>query len=189
MALGKSRLTISARGRGITLKAYELTSGGAATTMTDLGYCSSVEFVDDPGTVEHVDAAGDMVQTNEGQRKVTLKAILKQSSYDEINLITGASGKFYHVYLHIKADNPTATLQEIYIPLAKITSALTLNYASATERTIECTFTALMPKGAVSVTPAGLNVAAGLYYVLVDTATTALGQVTTATGTLYTAAV
>jgi hypothetical protein len=189
MALGKSRVKISARGRGITLKAYEVASAGSQATMTDLGYITSVEFSDDPGTVEHVDAAGDMVQTNEGQRKVTLKAVLKQSSADEIGLMTGAADKFYHVYLLIKEDNPTVTWQEIYIPLAKITSALALAYQAGTERTIECIFTALMPKGAVTVVPAGLSVAAGLYYVLVDTATTALGQVTSTNGTVYTAAV
>jgi hypothetical protein len=189
MALGKSRVKISARGRGITLKAYELLTGGSQATMTDLGYVSSVELVDDPGTVESVDAAGDMVQALEGARKVTLKAVLKQTSYDEIALVNTAADKFFHVYLLIKEDNPTVTWQEVYIPIAKITSALTLSFQSATERTIEVVFTALMPKGAVTTTPAGLSVAAGLYYILVDTATTALGQVTSTNGTIFTAAV
>lgn len=189
MALGKSRVRINAKGGGILLKAYELASGGAVTAMNDLGYVESVELMDEPSMQEAVDAAGAMANAVEGSRKVTVKAVLMQSGYDEINLVNTAEGKFFHVYLQVKQDNPTVTYQEAYIPLAKITSALTLSYQANNTRKIEVVFTALMPKGAVSVTPAGLNVAAGLYYVLVDTATTALGQVTTATGTIYTAAV
>ncbi len=189
MALGKSRVRINAKGRGILLKVYELASGGAATTMSDIGYVESVELVDEPAMQEAVDAAGDMANAVEGSRKVTVKAVLQQSSADEIALVNTAADKFFHLYLQVKADNPTVTYQEAYLPLVKITSALTLNYSANNVRKIEVTFTALMPKGAVSVAPSGLNVAAGLYYVIVDTATTALGQVTTATGTIYTAAV
>jgi hypothetical protein len=189
MALGKSRLRINARGRGILVKAYELTSGGAITTMSDLGYVESAELMDEPNMVESVDAAGDMAQIIEGSRKATLKVVLKQTTYDEINFVNGSTDKLYHVYLQVKLDNTTTTYQEVYIPLARITGNLTLSYANSTERKIELVFTALMPKGVVTVTPAGLSVPAGYYYTLADTATTALGQVTTANGTVYTAAV
>lgn len=189
MALGKSRVRINAKGGGILIKATALTSGGALTTMDDLGYVESVELTDEPSIQEAVDAAGAMANAIEGSRKVTVKAVLLQSSYDEINLVNTAEGKFFHLYIQVKQDNPTVTYQEAYLPLCKITSSLTLGYQANNTRKIEVMFTALMPKGAVTVTPSGLNVAAGLYYVLVDTATTALGQVTTANGTIYTAAV
>jgi len=189
MALGKSRVKINAKGRGILLKLYELVSGGAVQTMSDLGYVESVELMDEPAMQEAVDAAGDMANVVEGSRKVTVKAVLLQSSYDEANLVNTAADKFFHLYIQVKLDNPTATYQEAYLPLVKLTSSLVLSYGANSTRKIEVMFTALMPKGAVSVTPSGLNVAAGSYYTLVDTATTALGQVTTATGTIYTAAV
>jgi len=188
MSLGKYRNRINSRAKAYSLKLYELASGGAVTAMSDIGYIESAELVDEPSLVESVDAAGDLVNSIVGSQKATLKVVLKQTSYDEINLVNTAGDKPFHVYLQVKLDDPTTTFQELYIPLAKITSPLTLSYAAGTERKIEITFTMLMPKGTVTVTPAGLSVAAGKYYALVDTAATALGAPTTANGTVYTAA-
>lgn len=78
--------------------------------------------------------------------------------------------------------------QELYIPLAKITNAVELKFKSPDKRLVKVTIQALMPKGAVTVTPSGLNVPADAYGVLVENAA-ALGSVTTSTGTIYTAAV
>lgn len=188
MALAKNRNSINVKGVE-DFKLREITSGGAETTMLSIGEVKAVVITDEASMVESVTSQGDYANTQRGSQKVTLKVTLLQSSTDEITLLNNASGKYYHAYVVAKLSNPTVTYQEWYFPICKIKPGAVLNFASATERTIECEITVLMPKGAVTVTPSGLNVAANTYYTFVETATTALGQVTTAAGTVYTAAV
>lgn len=189
MALGKSRTRINSKGKGVLLKLAEIASGGALTSMDDVGYLTDCSIVVEDAMVDSVDAGGQMINSQSGSEKVTIKGTLKQTSADEINLVNNAGNKFHHAYLQVQLDSPTVTYQEWYAPVCKIKPGVTLEFKSATERTIALEIVLLMPKGAVSVTPAGLNVAAGSYYTFAETATTPLGQVTTSTGTIYTAAV
>ena len=188
MALARSSVRINVKGGGL-LKVEELVSGGVVATMSDLGYLTKVDFSDTPGMVESMAADGIMVNAQRGSQKVMIKGVLKQSSADEINLLKNAAGKFYHAYYQVELSNPTKTFQEFYAPLCVIVPGPVLSFASDTERTIEITIIVLSPKGNVAVVPAGFNVTLPAVYSLVDTATTALGQVTTTNGDVYTATV
>ena len=185
MALGKNRQTFSNKGGGL-LKIKELTNGGSSTTMDDAGYLSGSGLNIDPKMVEHVDERGFMINAISGGEEWRWKSTLMQVSIDEINLLKTAQNKFFHLY-YKSAALPNGNIQEIYIPLVKIVNVLELPFKND-KRSIEVEFLALMPKGAVSVTPSGFNVAADSYGTIVENAS-ALGEVTTQTGTIYTAAV
>lgn len=185
MALGKNRQTFSNKGGGL-LKLRELTSGGALTTMEDIGYLSESGLNIDPKMVEHVDERGFVINALSGGEEWRWKSTLMQVSIDEINTLKTAQNKFFHLY-YKSAALPNGNIQEIYIPLVKIVNVLELSFKND-KRTIEVEFLALMPKGAVTVTPSGFNVPADSYGTIVENAS-ALGEVTTANGTIYTAAV
>lgn len=188
MALGKDRNRINVKGVE-DFRLYELTSGGSATTMLSVGEVESVEITDESSMVESANSQGQQVNTQRGSQKVRLKVVLKQSSKEEIDLVRNAEGKYYHCYARAKLSNPTVYYQEWYFPLCKIKPAITLEFKSETERTITLEITVLMPKGAVNVTPSALNVSSGNYYSFAETATTAVGEVTTANGTVYSSTV
>ena len=189
MALGRNRQRINVKAKEYAIKIRQLTSGGAETTMLDIGLLTSIKFSQVPNMVDSKDAGGDLVHSQEGSRMVLLEGVMKQTTKEEIEAVKDTSGKFYHAYMIARLDNGTVYYQEFYIPLCIIEPAIVLDYVSDTERTIAFKAKALMPKAAVTVTPAGFNVAAETYYTMTETATTALGQVTTAAGTIYTAAV
>lgn len=186
MALGKSRDRFSNKGGGL-VKLAELTSGGALVVMDDAGYVDESGLNIDPKMVQWDDERGFVIQALDAGEEWRFKAKLMQSSIDEINLIKNSRNKYYHMY-YKSAALPNGNIQEIYLPLVKIVSVLDLPFKRGEKRLIEVEFLALMPKGAVTVVPAGFNVAADLYGVIVENAA-ALGQVTTLTGTIYTAAV
>ncbi len=189
MALGKSRVRMNAKAKGLLVKLEELTSGGALTTMQDLGYAEQVQIGDEHTMVDIQDATGDMINSLKGSRKCSIDITLLQSGKDELDLVANADGKFYHLYVQVQEDNPTVTFQEWYFPLVKIQPGYQQNFQAGNKRTVPIKIVALMPKGAVSVTPSGFNTAANVLFTMAETATTALGQVTTANGTIYTAAV
>jgi hypothetical protein len=187
MALSRSRVRQNVKGGGL-FKITELTSGGAATTMDDAGYIESLDLVVDPTMADFVEASGSLINRIRAMEKDTIKVVLQQSTADEINLVLTAAGKFFHAYYQVLLDNPTATYQEFYWPLVKIDPGLTLKYGGGGKRLVELNMTVLMPAGAVTIAPSGLSVVAGSYFTMADTATTPLGQITTAVGTIYSAA-
>ena len=186
MALGKDRQKFSNKGGG-EVRIAELTSGGAATTMDIVGFVDESGLNIDPKMVQWDDERGFVINSLDAGEEWRFKTKLMQSSIDEINLIKNSRNKYYHLY-YKSAAFPNGNIQEVYIPLVKIISVLDLPFKRGEKRMIEVEFLALMPKGAVNVTPAGFNVAADTYGVIVENAD-ALGQVTTPTGTIYTAAV
>ncbi len=189
MALGKSRVKTNAKAKAILFKIEELVSGGSTQTMSDAGYVESVRIGDEHEMVEITDAAGDFINELVGKRTCRLEVALLQSGKDELDLPALAADKFYHAYLQVQLDNPTVTYQEWYFPLVKIKPGYDLPFRAGEKRLVTLNIAVLMPKGAVDVTPNGFDVAAGTLFVMAETATTALGQVTTANGTVYTAAV
>jgi hypothetical protein len=186
MALGKDRTRINVKGGGL-FKIEEITSGGVLTSMRDLGFIQSCDFTDVHSMVESVSADGKLLNNQSGGNKPEMSVVLMQTTADEINLLANLQNKLYHVYYQVLLDGPTVRYQEIYAPCCRISQGLTLKFASATMRTLEVKVSILWPKTAVTVTPAGLSVPAGQYYTIAETATTPLGEVTTATGTIYTA--
>jgi hypothetical protein len=187
MANERNRSRFSVKGGGL-LKSAVVASGGALTTMDDLGYLESTDFTVDRKMIEYTDESGSLVNVVSGGEDWRIKTVLMQVGIDEINLILSQGAAYRHFYYCAYLDM-LAKYQEIYIPLGRIISPLNLSFKAGEKRNIPIEIVALMPKGAVTVTPAGLNVPAGAYGVIVETATTALGQVTTSTGTIYTAAV
>jgi hypothetical protein len=188
MALQKLRTRINVKG-GNLFKIEEITSGGALTTMRDVGFIQSVQWGDEHNMVESISADGKLLNVQSGGNKPTITVVLKQTSIDEINLVKDIVNRLYHVYYQVLLDTPVVTYQEFYAPCCRISQGMVLNFASATERTIELKVSALWPKGAVTVTPAGLSTAANESYKVAETLTNPLGEVTTSTGTIYTAAV
>jgi hypothetical protein len=186
MALAKDRTGFSVKGGGI-FKIKEVASGGAFTTMDFLGWLKETAFDIDGDVVQFRDEAGRVINQLRSTETWKFTIITPQVGIDVIDLLRTANGKFFHVYYQGPLM-PNGKYQEIYIPLAAVTSKVPLKFSPG-ERTIQVEVTALMPKGVVTVTPAGFNVAADTYGVITETATTPLGEVTTATGTIYTAAV
>jgi hypothetical protein len=188
MALGRNRTRINIKGGGL-FKIEQIASGGALTSMRDVGFIKSVDFEDAHNMVESVSADGKFLNIQSGGNKPTMTVVLLQTTADEIGLLANLQNLLWHCYYQVLLDGPVVTYQEIYAPCCRITQGLTLKYASATERTLELKVSILWPKATVTVTPAGLSVPFGSSYTVVETATTPLGEVTTATGTIYTAAV
>ena len=189
MALGKSRVRINAKAKGLLFKIEELVSGGSTTTMSDAGYVESARIGDDHQMVDITDASGDFINDLVGKRTCRLEVVLLQTAKDELDLIANAAGKFFHAYLQVQLDNPTVYFQEWYFPLVKIKPGYNLPFQAGEKRTVTLMLSVLKAKGAVDITPNGLDVAADALFSMAETATTALGQVTTANGTVYTAAV
>lgn len=163
-----------------------LTSGGVLTSMDDAGYLDESGLNIDPKMVEWVDERGFVINSLSGGEIWKWTSKLQQSSLAMINLIRSYTS-YFHMY-YKSAALPNGNVQEIYIPLVKIVNALTLSFKAGEKRLIELELTSLMPKGAVTVTPAGLSVPDSSYGIIVENAV-ALGPVTTANGTIYTAAV
>jgi hypothetical protein len=166
MALQKSRTRINVKGGG-TLKIREL-SPSASDTFLDVGYVTSDTLLDEHTMVDSVDDAGNFIDTKSGAQKVTWKAVLKQTSIDEINLLKNAVGKYYDLFYSVVLAN--GNTQEFRVWLGKIKPGLVLEFASATERKLELEITALMPKATFTATPTDYNVTAGAYYVVIDNA-------------------
>lgn len=185
LALARDRTRINVKGGGL-LKTEVIASGGSAVTMLDLGYLDESGLTIERNMTEFRDDKGNVINVISGGEDWKFDIVLQQSSIDEINLVKNSADEFRHFYYQNKLAN--GRFQEIYIPLAKIINALELKFKAPDKRLIKVTIQALMPKGAVTVTPAAFNVPADAYGVIIESAT-AQGEITTATGTIYTAAV
>ena len=182
MALAKARTRINVKGGG-TLKIREL-SPTASDTFLDVGYVTSDILLDEPSMVDSVDEAGQFIDTKSGAQKVTWKAILKQTSIDEINLLKNAVGKYYDLFYSVVLAG--GNTQEFRVWLCKLKPLINLEFSAAKERTLEVEFTALMPKATFTATPTDYNVTAGAYYVVIENAV-AKGTPTDTAATMATA--
>jgi hypothetical protein len=185
MSLIKDRARFNNRGGGL-LKSKVIASGGAFTSLDDLGYLDESGLGIDPKIVQWDDERGFVINALPGGEEWRLTTTLMQSGADEIALARSSPSEYRHWYYQAKLAN--GSYQEIYIPLGKIVSKLDLGFKKD-KRLIKLEILALMPKGIVTVTPAGLSVPADAYGVIVETAVAPLGEVTTPSGTIYTAAV
>jgi hypothetical protein len=183
MALQKDRERFAVKGGGIA-KVKEVASGGTFTTMDFIGYAEETDIMIDQDMVEFKDERGFLINlVSSGETwKVTIQ--LLQVGIDEINLLKTAANKYFHFYYQAQLRN--GNYQEVYIPFCKIMPKVPLNFKPG-KRSIPVEIVALMPKGAVNVTPSDYNVPADAYGVIIENAA-AKGEVTTSTGTIYTAA-
>jgi len=185
MTLQKSRDSFNVKGGGL-LKTAVLASGGSFAVMDDVGYLDQTDIKFDPGMVQWEDERGFVINALPGTENWTLTTNLMQSSINEISLIQGGWSAYRHFYYYVKLAN--GNFQEMYLPLCKIISPLEVQYKAPNKRILKLEIQVLMPKGLVTVTPAGLSVPDSTYGVIVENSA-ALGQVTTTSGTIYTAAV
>jgi hypothetical protein len=183
MANQKDRERFAVKGGGIA-KIKEVASGGAFTTMDFIGYTEETDILIDQDMVEFKDERGFLINlVSSGEMwKVTIQ--LLQVGIDEINLLKTAANKYFHFYYQAQLRN--GNYQEVYIPLCKIMPKVPLNFKPG-KRSIPVEIVALMPKGAITSSPADYNVPADAYGVIIENAA-AKGEIVTNTGTLYTAA-
>ncbi len=179
--LGQDRLKFSNKGGGI-LKIEEIASGGSAVTMKFLSFLGESGLNIDPKNVEFKDERGMMMNIISGGEIWKFNSVLMQVGKDEIDYIRQYN-KFFHIY-YKSATRQDGYTQEIYIPLVKITSPIDLKFKNEA-RNLPVEFTALMPKAALTTTPAGLSVAADTYGTIYES-NAPVGEVTTSTGTIYT---
>ena len=186
MALEKNRSRINVVGGGL-LKLEQIASGGALQTMRDTGHLVKVNLNDKHAMVKSVDIQGSLVHVQSGGRDVEIDVELKQSSSDEIGLLIAAPNKFYHIYYQVYLPD-SGRYQELYAPCCIINPNLSLAFDAGKERIIPMKIHCLAPKGDVAVTPSDFNITAPAPYILIESAA-AKGQITTAPGTIWTAAV
>jgi hypothetical protein len=165
MSLEKNRQRINVKGGG-TLQIREL-SPSPIDSFSDIGYLVSSKLTDEHTMVELSDERGDFIDAKSGGRKVMWETVLKQSGIDEINLLKNAEGKYYNVYYSVATSNGTLT-QEISIAIAKIKPGPTLEFKSATERTITVIIYCLAPADDFTRTPAAFNVVKHEPYVITE---------------------
>lgn len=185
MALGRDRERFAVKGGGL-MKSAILASGGVLNTMSDLGWIMESQLVIDKNVIVIKDERGFVVNAIEGGEDWKFDVTLGQVSLDEINLILNGPIVYRHFYYC--SQLASGIYQEVYIPLAKITNPVELPFKAGEQRKLKCTIQALIPKGAVTVTPAGFNVPVDCYGIIVENAVK-LGEVTTTSGTIFTAAV
>jgi len=185
MALGRDRDRFAVKGGGL-MKSAVIASGGVLAAMSDLGWIMESQLVIDKNIIIIKDERGFVVNAISGGEDWKFDITLGQVSVDEINLSKNGSSEYRHFYYC--SQLASGIYQEIYIPLAKIINPVELPFKAGEQRKLKCTIQALMPKGAVTVTPAGFNVPVDCYGVIVENAVK-LGEVTTVTGTIFTAAV
>jgi hypothetical protein len=171
MALGKSRIKTSVKGGGL-LK-IRMLHPTAADTFSDVGFLNSTNLEDTRNMVEIMDERGLSIDFAEGSSAPVIRAVLKQSSIDEINLVKDADGKYYEIYYYVKTGE--GKFQELDIAIGKIKPGAVLQFASATERTIELEIhmLAVATIGAtITRSPTGYNMDTTInpYYVLVENA-------------------
>jgi len=167
MALARSLNRINVKGGG-KIQIREL-SPTASNTYQDLGYLTSSTLSDEHTMVDSVDEIGALVNSQSGARKVTWKTVLKQTSADEIDLLRNSTGKLYEVY-YVVTESNTYKKMICLLPV-RIKSSVVLNFASATERTIEVEMMCLAPKAAYTRGVTAFNIIANDPYVLVEAAT------------------
>jgi len=164
MALARDRKRINVKGGG-KIQLREL-DPSPSNTYLDLGYLVSNTLTDEHTMVESVDESGQLVNSQTGARKVTWKTVIKQTTADEINLLKNAGTKLYEVYYNVTMSN--TYVQMLCLLPVRIKPSVVLDFASATERTLEVEFHCLVPKAAYTRGVTTFNVVANEPYVLVD---------------------
>lgn len=165
MALGLDRRRINVKGGG-QLFVREIDPTPAAS-LSSVGFIDSDNFIDEHSIVESVDSKGDFIDAKSGARKVTIKSVLKQTSKDEIDLMTSlALGRYYEAYYVVQLNN--GSYQEFVAPVCRIIPGVNLEFKSATERHIELTIQVLAPKAALTRTPSAYNSVAWQPYALTE---------------------
>jgi len=170
MALQKLRNRINVKGGGL-LQLRQL-KPTPSDTFLDVGFLQSTGIEDTHDMILSKDERGFLVDYVSGGEEPVLKCVLKQSGIDEINLIKNAEGIYYEAYYKVKLAS--GSFQEVDIPLCKIKTGPTLNFAAATERTIDLEIHMLTVVATTSITrnPTGYNMDPNVnpFYVLVENA-------------------
>jgi hypothetical protein len=182
MALGKSLPRINLQGGG-DLRVREL-----YPTPTDnwsvVGYIQGTNLADAHEVMEIVDETGEQIDEVPTGQSVTITTQLMQSTIDEMNLVKDAASKYYELYYH--AELRIAKHFELRA-IGRIKPGLNISFAAKTIRTIQFEFSAVAVKGAVTGSPAALDMAAGDYYVITEN-TSAQNPPSTAAATVASAA-
>lgn len=140
MALGKSRIKQEVKGGGL-LKIRQL-SPSASDTFVDVGWLGGTDIEDSHDMIDGRDERGLLFNRQSGAETVTIKTKLKQSSKDEIDLVTKCKDQFYEGYYKVLTQ-AGAYVQEYSFFIMKIKPGVVLSMQSATERTIEVEITLL----------------------------------------------
>ncbi|MBW7887453.1 MAG: hypothetical protein H3C35_03705 [Bacteroidetes bacterium] len=183
--LGRDRNKFSNKGGGI-LKIEEIVASGSAQTMKFLSYLNEsglnidprmTEFRGEEGLLWNIISSGEVWKWN---------SVLAQVGADEINYLRQYD-KYFHLY-YKSAPRLDGYVQEIYIPLVKITSPLDLKFKNEA-RNLPVEFTALSPKAALAVTPNALSIVedaqGNIPYGVIYESNNPVGEVTTQVGTIY----
>jgi hypothetical protein len=141
MALGTDRRRINVKGGGI-LQVREI-DPTPNDNFSSLGFIKSDTFLDEHSMVESIDSKGDQIDNKSGGHAVTWTSVLMQTSKDEIDLMADAEAKYYEVYYRVQLNN--GDYQMIVFPVCRIKPGFSLEFQSATERTIELEIRALAP--------------------------------------------
>ena len=163
MSLQKDRRRINVKGGGI-LQVREIDPGSG--TFADIGFIKDSSFIDEYGMVESVDDKGDYIDTKPGSHKASWKTTLMQTSKEEIDLMTGAVGKYYELYYKAPLNN--SQIQEVVAPVCRIKPGATLEFKAGTERNIAIEVSFLAPATALTRTPTAYNTVAWQPYIMTE---------------------
>jgi len=184
MALARDRTRQDLNGGGV-LKVRQI-SPTPADPFLDLGYLGGTDLNDEHSIIKWIDEVGNVINAQSGQRECGIKAILHQTSIDEINLLKNARGVYYDIYYY-KKNLETGKIQEISACCCKLKPGPVLSMKANSQRTLVLEIYFLAPKGAFTRTPAGFNVVADEPYVIAEQASTPLGAPSDTASSLATA--
>lgn len=95
LALARDRTRVNVRGGG-QLRTEVIASGGALTSMLDVGYLDESGLTIDRLMTKFVSEAGNVVNVISGGEDWVFDVMLQQSSIDEINLVKNSADEFRH---------------------------------------------------------------------------------------------
>jgi hypothetical protein len=182
MANQYDRRRINVKGGGtLMIRAIDPT-GATPTSFVSVGFIKDDTFVEEHTMVESIDSAGNYIDTKSGGRKVRWETTLMQTSKDEIDLLRNAAAvgqaeKYFEAYYKVVLNN--GAVQEFLFPICRISPSVTLEFKSATERTLKIVINAVAPAAALTRTPTSWNSAQWQPYVMQENAT-AIGAPTDA---------
>jgi len=166
MALQKLRSRINVKGGGLFM-IREL-SPTPSDTFLDVGFLTSVQFEDEHNMVEIIDDRGLTINYISGGESPKFTVVIKQSGIDEINILKNAERKYYEGYYKVLCE--TTLIQEINIPLFRFKPGPMLQFAAATERTLQLEGRALSVKAAMTRNPVGYNITIDSFFVIIENA-------------------
>lgn len=180
MSLGKARKSISVRGGGtLLIRQLDPTPTNA---YSDLGYIKDSTLEDADVMVGEVDESGVLPDFKSGSETCSWKLTLKQATQDEINFLRNAINMYFEAYYKVTLGN--GNIQEISIPLCRVSPMFNAKFAANAERTLDIVITMLAPKAAFTRGVVAFNVVAGQPYILVDNATAQFNTSNTEASTL-----